>query len=122
MGYKVEVNLSKKQALIVKEALNLYSRLLMGQVEELSYFFGSKEISDSLSEIKSILFPELENNSYYGIYQKDCSQESKIAYDIIQVLRNKIAWHENPEGKNTVSFAPPLRAGDESLCEVKIIV
>lgn len=108
-------HISEKQLIIIQEALDLYSRLLCGQVEELEYFFrihgepGTiKNINTVIRVLKEIVFPELSSNSSYGICGEKTPSESKIAYDLICVMRNGLAWHNKPQGGITVDFDTPL--------------
>jgi hypothetical protein len=129
-GSYLEVNQEESNHLI--QALDLYSRVLAGQFDEIKFRLTISGLIDPennnivkgiLADIKSIVYPFLSNGEYLGIYQKDCPETSKITYDLIQVIRHKIAWHNNPGGGITVDFGEPLRSSnDESLCEVNIVV
>ena len=39
----------------------------------------------------------------------------RIAWDIQQVIRHRIAWDRNPKGNITVDFDSPLKTSDEQL-------
>ncbi len=122
------IKVSNKQIQIIQEALDLYSRLGMGQVDELiSPFSGPLQIYHEDHEeakvycegLKRLAFPGLSTNAYYGIFGEKTAEDSKISYDLIQVMRNVVAWHQNPEGGMGVNFDKPLAASDEALCEVE---
>jgi hypothetical protein len=71
--------------------------------------------------LKKVYFPELECAAYYGIFSPDTPEESKISWDLIQVIRNKIAWSNRPEGGMTVDFGKPIQSSlSESLARVEV--
>ena len=80
-----------------------------------------EEIDKKIMEIRDLVYPELKDYAHFGIFNPKCPESSKIAYDIIQVLRNKLAWNREPNGGYTVDFGEPLQAGKEELIKVKII-
>jgi len=128
---KVQLTMSENQARTIISALDLYSRLGIGQVdrvkEVLDRDFGrwkgdSNDIKLLLRKIKDYYFPEFKGgNGYFGIFQESCPEESKISWDLIQVIRYALAWHNNPAGGMTVDFGEPLRSSlKEDLANVKI--
>lgn len=115
-------HISGKQLHVMLEALDLYSRLLCGQLDELEWFFklhsepGTvKNIDDVILELKKRVFPQLSETSSYPIAGSKTPTESQIAYDLLCVIRNGLAWHTNPQGGWTVDFDPPLHTADEPL-------
>lgn len=129
---KVTIECNEKQAVIIKEALDLYSRLLMGQVRELDNFFNRNtdcwkrpdrdNIAYYAESIKNIVYPELIGYDSFGIFNAKCPEESKIAYDIIQVLRNELIKVRDPERRTgwSVDWNIPMPASKEK--PVKVIV
>jgi len=129
---KVTIKCNEKQAVIIKEALDLYSRLLMGQITELDNFFTRNtdcwkrldrdSIAYHAESIKNIVYPELIGYDSFGIFNAKCPEESKIAYDIIQVLRNELIKVRDPERRTgwSVDWNIPMPASKEKL--VKVIV
>lgn len=115
--YSLTIN--AKQAHIMVKALDLYSRLLSGQIEELGPFFrfhGMRQVKDqSLFEIKRQLFPELESNAGYSIGAKETDPKAQIAWDIQQVIRHQLAWDNNPQGGFTVDYDEPFASSDQPL-------
>jgi len=110
--------LSVKQARILIDALDLYSRLQMGQVEEIEKFYRwnmiervNPEHRDLLTSmvgmIKKIVFPELNGNASYSICGNGAPDAAKIAYDIQRVIRHRVAWTQNPNGGIQVDFDDP---------------
>lgn len=96
----------ERQFRIIVKALNLFSRLLMGQIEELDNFFrwescgnnlrvdpnNYEAITQLVEALKPLIFPELPIKGSYGIHSPEISDESKIAFDLIQVIRHRLAW------------------------------
>lgn len=127
---KITIECNENHARIIQQALDLYSRLGMGQfdrIHELMTFdFAKKldvrsEAEEILDNLKALYFPELgKGYGYHGIFSNNTPDQSKVAWDIIQVIRNKIAWHEKPEGGHTVSFGDPMKSGSEKFIKVKV--
>ena len=130
--YKINIKVSPTQANIIQEALDLYSRILVGQLGEIAWVLrknnkvelNSKEmemIDQYLEVIKRCFYPELDSGSHYGIFCDKTPETSKISWDLIQVIRNKMAWHDHPDGGTTVNFGEPLKSSKvEELCNVEI--
>lgn len=134
---KVTIEVNEKQAQVIKEALDLYSRIIAGQFNEIIHIIANKycsKLSDicwgefhssskELNEAKMKMMSVLGLNSPYasfGIGSEIISDDSKVAYDILQVLRNRIAWHKEPSGDIRVDFDTPLQFGTQQLCKVEV--
>lgn len=99
--------------------LDFYSRIVIGQFAEILYscIFGwdssivlnikREKIQKILNSIKHKL-----SIGSFGIYSKEVSEEAKIAYDIQQVIRYRLAWDNNPKGGITVNFDEPMRCSN----------
>lgn len=121
-------DVSELQAKIMIQALDLYSRLLMGQLDELDYVFRSyfwskkydgNKILDLIDKIREIVFPTLGRNSYNSIGSDKVPEESKISYDMLRAIRNCLAWSRNPRGGITVDFDPlTIRYSRENFIKV----
>ena len=124
---KLYLEISEKQMDIMLAALDLYSRVRMGQYSDLP---NSKNKymtpSEDANLIKRILMPELDWNAFYGIHSEKISDDARIAWDIQQVMRHMRSWHragKDPEkdqrewtGSNTmmgVSYDSPMRSSEE---------
>lgn len=132
------LKISKKQAEIISKALDFYSRIGCGQMSEVLWHpsvakkmwvkdsnnltenqWNNKVISQLLDNIKKIIWG-YEPNEHGGITMAE--EDDKIAYDLHQVIRHKLAWEETPEGGITVDFHKPMKySEEEELCEVKNI-
>ena len=122
--YLIELN--EKQLNTLLKALDIYSRLGCGQLDTLLDPYNSplpihdKECAkESLKNLKNCSFKNLDYNASIGIFSEDAPEESKIAYDIIQVARNVKAWSKNPEGGITVDFDKPWQASKEPMPKIK---
>ena len=82
-----------------------------------------KLVDGHIAAIKNVYFPELEGMGYHGIFSSETHEESKISWDLIQVLRFALAWHKRPNGGCTVDFGSPTKSSlKEPLASVKINV
>lgn len=133
---KYSLTINKEQARVICEALEVYSRLKHGQIDELrnlfrdrwcepngSFNWSSEYLFDAL---KSVIFPELEKNSYHGVGSK-IYPESTVALDVMQVLRYRLAWDRlEAEGKDKpehwgVHYNEPMRFGSEPLAKIEAV-
>jgi hypothetical protein len=128
------LTINKEQARIICEALEVYSRLKHGQIDELRNLFGDRwcEPNGSFNwnseylfdALKGVIFPELEKNASYGVGNK-IYPESTVAWDIMQVLRHRLAWDRlRAEGRDRpeywgVQYNVPMRFGSEPLAQIE---
>lgn len=129
---KIKIECNKRQLGVIQEALDIYSRVKMGQFKEICRLWEHdtkiyerykdvQKIEDKIMEIRDLVYPELRDYAHFGIYNDKCPEDSKIAYDLIQVMRYVIAWDREPNGGYTVDFGKPLASSKEELIDVKII-
>lgn len=135
--YKLILELSPEQASVIRNALDSYSRMLMGQLDYAldpirwqNYELAEKgiapkadwyeEVVPLLTELKQKLFG-LPSNSNYGIFNTQISEDARVSWDIHQVIRNKLAWTEHPKGDYTVVFDKPLKSAKVELPKAEII-
>jgi hypothetical protein len=129
--YNLKIN--KKQAQVISKSLDLYSRIGCGQVNEILWHpsvaekmwvkndnltenqMNHKVVGQLLDNIKKIIWNYLPNE-HGGITM--AKETDKIAYDIHQVIRHKLAWEDEPNGGNTVDFHKPMKYSDEKLAEI----
>ena len=121
----VTATLTLSQARVVMRALNLYSRLHMGQVDELMFLFGYRRTFDReqvrsiIRELRARLFPELSANEYYSVSDEHVG-DGRDAWDVQQAMRYAVAWHLHPEGGCTVDFNTPMRSSSAPLPVVTV--
>lgn len=127
---KVQLEMSEDQAYVIQDALDFYSRIMMGQFDNIASLFSIRlaknvnreEETKLIEALKNLYYPELHRSAYYGIFHSDTPEDAKISWDLIQVLRYDISWYKYPEGGHTVNFHTPLRSSNtEELAKVKII-
>lgn len=124
---KYKIELTEKQLLVYREALEFYSRFLAGQLDYLpGILYDNKnfhEIKKAMEIfVKPLMFPELKGNQSYGIgnIENELSGHRQIAYEMYRevfVLMVK----ENPDGGFSVYNSPTLKYSGEPLPTVKLI-
>ena len=137
----MKLELSDEQAAVLVEALDLYSRCLIGQLEEVGQVAlvynvnmldsevrqSNKQIytvskpdkrawdahhdfSDAIRKLKQDLLG-IHSNGSYGIHSEFVHDNARVAYDVLQVVRNHIAWKRHKgdcvTGTLGVSFDKP---------------
>lgn len=116
-----EITLKIKDIHRMIRELDTYSRLYMGQYEEIfrvreySFMFQSgTELRDICYKLRTVVIPKLVGVSFngsLGIWGPDTPMNAQRAYDIQQILRYQLAYHEKPSGGNTVNFNNPFIHG-----------
>lgn len=114
-------------------ALDFYSRIWIGQYEEILWidrmYFDFDKIKEIEGEVRTYLqylrlrtMPELgpSLNGSYGIYNPIIDLRSSIAYNMQQVIRYKYAWARFPEGGIGVDFGKPMQCGKTPLPDGEI--
>jgi hypothetical protein len=61
----------------------------------------------------------LDMNSSYGIGCQDMPEDRTQAFDIMQVVRHRLACDRSPEGGSGVDFQTPMRWGTKPLPEME---
>ena len=111
----------------VINALDLYSRIWIGQYEHIMYEMrwikDCKEIDAREDDLKWLFIylrnsamPELSFYGFsgsYGIFSPKRDIRAAVAYDLQQEIRYRRAWFEKPEGDYTVDFDKPLPCEDD---------
>ena len=130
--YNLKIN--KNQAEVISKALDLYSRIGAGQISEILWHpsvaekmwvknsnlsenqMNQKLVRQLLDDIKRIIWGYKPNENG-GISMAE--EIDKIAYDLHQVIRHKIAWDGKPKGGNTVDFHKPMKYSKEELAKME---
>ena len=128
-SYKITV--TEQQANIIEVACDLFSRIHMGQLDELAFMaiwgelqqWEGHEVDGTIAKIgcdvlKHELFG-LPSDTTWGILQ--CGNDARTACDIHQVIRHRLSWDEHPEGGQTVNFHEPFKSGDGALPSIEEI-
>lgn len=131
-------NLSEIQARTMVDALDLFSRIQIGQLEEILNMarMGSiphrddqdvsarieeiKEAEPLLHEVKRLLTGHSPNASF-GILGGKTPESARVAYEIQRAIRHRLAWDRQPEGGMGVDFDDPdsLRSTGQPLAVLK---
>ena len=122
------LTLTPEQARVVSRACELFTRLHIGQFNELTWELlelsrkdfceRRDEAEPLLQQLRRVYFPDLVlPGASYGVGKHLASDR---AWDVYQVVRHAMAWHEHPEGGVSVDFHTPYSAANERLatCEV----
>ena len=127
----MEIVLTKHQVSTAIDALDLYSRIFIGQYDHLNWDirlnaevkknewkeFEDAEIKRSFvfKKIRDIIIPDLKYFDLYashGIWNFDKNDPRAVdAYDMQQTIRHKAAWFVRPEGGVGVHFNEPWIRG-----------
>lgn len=122
------LKLTNNEIPTVINSLDFYSRIWIGQFDEILYnlrWYKSCEALDTggeqtlrtlLVKMRNNFLPALKQygfNGSYGIFNPDRDIRAGIAYDMQQEIRYKVAWTRHPEGGNTVDFGRPLWCNDD---------
>lgn len=90
---------NERQAEVIKQAVEFYSRIKAGQLQELWYLCYSKDqdrqqFEKAATELKKCLFPDLQPSGSYGIGQDTRKGDGRgdVAWDIHEVVRHRLAW------------------------------
>lgn len=117
----IEKRIQRKPLEKTLNSLDLYSRVFLGQYDEIYNYISFKldfnKDSPSkflLRNIRGQLIPKLEGcdfNTSLGIYNPETHERAKEAYDILQVLRYQLAQFDNPKDKsNIAAYYPSMSA------------
>jgi hypothetical protein len=118
-NYTVNITISKKQSYILREALESYARMTAGQLEialdPLFIHYEGHWHSDVVPLIK-----DLHSVIYTETMKKEMNDDSRIAWDLMQVVRYNQSWKDFPKGGIQVQFDRPMKGGSEPLAECSI--
>lgn len=115
--YRLEMN--EKQARCVVGALNLAMRITLGQWREIiescmkyepdktaEWCERRDEAEAILMQARKIVMPELTGWGHsYGVYNRP---ETERLYNVVLAIRSCLAYHDHPEGGDTVNFRKPM--------------
>lgn len=121
----VHLTLTEEQAYTLWEALETYNRLMMGQFNAVTDLFPARDFdrgkaAAALLEARQTVMPELDPRGYHGIESREVRDRARIAFDVEQVLRHALSWHQHPEGGITVNFDKPYWTSPEPRPRVEI--
>ena len=123
---KFVLELSELQAEVLIKALDLYSRIGIGQIGEVHNILTLEPhikspsentyqgIKNALDFVKRELFG-FEAGASFAMHAPQVPDKFKVAWDLQQVIRHKLAWTANPAGGVGVSFQEPMKSSKEPL-------
>lgn len=131
MGLCLKMN--EQQARMIIKALDLYSRLLMGQVEELENLFRGfaclpskdglygemdlESIRGIVHALKKTIYPALPINGNPSIHNPNIHDQARVMVDLQRVL--EYALHQHDSKLYQRSRSEPRRLSTE--CELAIV-
>jgi len=122
---KYTLTLNEEQARILIRALDLYSRIGIGQFEEVAQVYdrGLKLDLTTRDRIRAGLnIAKVEAghpvNGSYGIHNEKVDDEFRVAYDLQKVVRHRLAWDHQPQGGMGVHFDTPDQSGSQPLATI----
>ena len=122
-----ELEFTDNEIRIILQALDLYSRIWIGQYDhilwDLRWYRNCNQLDEldktlrrEFLDIRNIVLPGLHEcslNGSYGIFSPDRDTKAAIAYDMQQEFRYRRAWFLKPEGGYTVDFGRPLPCNED---------
>jgi len=134
---RFRVTMSERQAKLVVKALDMYSRLGCGQLEDIERFLraqlvSGKGIASRLTGDKLLILREyvglikrhvlaLGPGESLGILSREAADWTRECYDVQRVIEHGVAWAENPQGGHGVHFDKVEQAGPEPLPWLEVI-
>jgi hypothetical protein len=120
--YTYQLLLTQQQAKAIIAALDLYSRIGQGQLQEIAQVIRKNEgipteRIDAVASIAREAASTLMIN--FGIFSDKLNDIFRVAWDLQQVIRNRLAWDNKPTGGIQVDFDDPLRSSQEQLAVIK---
>ncbi len=92
---KYNLKLNEEQVRVILRALDLFSRLRCGQLQQLKENISCSASEETLNKLQKEMFPTLTGLHHsYGIAGKETPQDAKISYDIFK----QIHYIFNPVG------------------------
>lgn len=129
----MQFKLTMEEYRVLYNALDLYSRIWIGQYDHIAYDMRWKKEFEELDKhrdeivldfinLRAILMPEIIGYGYYGshgIYSPERDYRAGVSYDILQEMRYKVSWFEHPEGGHGFDFDKPLYCEDDPYRHIK---
>lgn len=119
------LHLNAAQAATISHACEVLARLGMGQFRDALECLPLKEFApdgwhEDMEGIAHILKKHTTImhgvGAYHSISSHKTDERSKIAWDVYQVTRHRLAWDANPEGdRMSVMYDTPMQTSKEPL-------
>lgn len=126
--FQVTLKLNAEQARIVSQATELLARLHLGQIGHVmdeiimraDITVEQAERIRELSELLGTVITDMPPNASFGIGSPKVPDRARVAFDIYQAVRNRLAYVRKPEGGMQVSFDAPSKLSEQPLPEVTV--
>jgi hypothetical protein len=122
------LTLSEEQSKLLTKALDLYSRIGIGQFEEILRVYDplgsvvpleARDAARRLLDSVKAVYGHPANGSH-GIHNEQVRDEFRAAYDIQQVVRHQLAMDQSPDKRGwTVDFDEPRQISQLPLPSIK---
>ena len=123
---KYVLNLNGHQAEVLVRALDLYSRIGIAQFEEILDVYDRHNkrsltpVAQTMAARRALVEAKMSMTGYgpnagHSIMSPDVNDEFRVAYDIQQVVRHRLAWARDPRGSLRVDFDTPHQTSTEPL-------
>lgn len=129
VDFPYQLSLTEKQAQVIINALDLYSRIGMGQLEEIAHILRSSPNAnpDKILAVEALAREAADCwmghvGGYNGISSDKVHDVFRIAWDLQQVIRYRLAWDRHPEGGIQVVFDEPLKSSKEPFAVIKKVL
>ena len=130
MARKYRLTLTEDHLWALLKATEFHERVAMGQFREIVQAVDpehklsrqSRDAAEMLLMVaKRFLLPDLrDDHAYWGIHSKEIHDDNRVLYDVLQVVRHRLAWDRHPEGGMTINFDEPRRTSERlDLIEVE---
>ena len=113
------LEMSSAQAAVLVAALDFYSRVGIGQIEEVQNMLNMESharperdyqsVKNALDFVKRELMG-MESGQSFGIFHPKLPDHFKVAWDLQQVIRYKTSWTANPAGGTGVNYREPMKS------------
>ena len=128
MAEKYILELSREQAIMVKQACEMFARLKIGQFERITEMLldvqNAKDYCERrdlanglLKAVACIIF----GSNKYGTLDVKKDRYHHRAWNIYAAIRYKMAWHDEPKGGWAVCFDEPYPYGGEPVPKCTIV-
>lgn len=130
MSEKITLTMSREQAQAVMDATELLARLEIGQFKEICWKmldrFNGDDGFDSHRRDQAEAYLDAACMTVFGTDESGWpkiggkSMQHHRCWAVYATIRHALAWHDHPEGGDTVDFGEPLGYGEPlPKCEVK---
>lgn len=115
-----QLTLNEEQARVLTQALDLYARIGCGQLEEILQHhqfrvdYAQSELARERIQQAKLILTSLPETAYFSIHSPDICSAYRVAFDLKQVIRHRLAWDNNPQGGILVNFDTPVQTAKDT--------